>query len=203
MGFWEHIRPRFVWSSAASFPYTFCLGGLSFLAFIVLAFTGLLLMFHYEPGSGSFNSILTIHSYIPFGDIIRSLHYWAGQIMVLTVTLHMLRVIWTKSYKPPRELNWVVGISLLILTLFLDFTGFLLRASQESTSAGTIAHNLVTLIPEVGLDLAYMIFGEPTSPGTSSLKVYVFHCVALPLSAFFLQGYHFWKIRKDGGAKPL
>jgi quinol-cytochrome oxidoreductase complex cytochrome b subunit len=192
-----------VWSSATSVLYTICLGGLSFLSFIVLALSGILLMFHYVPGSGSFSSILNTHSVIPFGDIIRSLHYWAGQIMVLTVTLHMLRVLWTKSYKPPRELNWVIGITLLILTLFLDFTGFLLRGSQESTSAGSIAYNLVTLIPGIGSSLAYMIFGEPTAPGNSSLKVYVFHCVVLPFIASFLQAYHFWNIRKDGGVKPL
>lgn len=202
-GFWAHIRPRMVWSSATSILYTFCLGGLSFLAFILLVFTGILLMFHYEPGPGSFTSILNIQSVIPYGDIIRSLHYWAGQIMVVTVTLHMIRVIWTKSYKPPRELNWVIGVTLLLLTLILDFTGFLLRGSQESTSAGTIAYHLVSSIPGVGEKLAYTFFGEPTIPGVSSLKVYVFHCVVLPLAAFLLQLYHFWKIRKDGGVRPL
>jgi len=132
------------------------------------------------------------------------LHYWAGQLMVVTVNLHMLRVVWTHSYKPPRQLNWLVGVALLLLILFLDFTGYLLIGSQESGAAATVAVNILRLIPgNVGRGLAQILFGEPSALSGSTLVVYVWHCVALPMVALFLQLYHFWRIRRDGGVRPL
>lgn len=201
--FVNHIRPRFVPDGALRVLYTFCLGGLSFLAFIVLGVTGLLLMYHYEPGETAFHSILTISSVIPYGGVIRNLHYWAGQLMVVTVNLHMLRVVWTKSYKPPKQLNWLVGVALLIFVLFLDFTGYLLVGSQESGAAATVAVNIIGLIPVIGIGLAQMLFGEPSALSGSTLVVYVWHCVALPMVIFLLQLYHFWRVRRDGGVRPL
>ena len=202
--FVNHVRPRFVPNGALSVLYTFCLGGLSFLAFIVLGVTGLLLMFHYQPGNGTgFSSILTIASVIPYGGVIRNLHYWAGQVMVVMVNLHMVRVVWTHSYKPPKQLNWLVGVALLILVLFLDFTGYLLIGSQESGAAATVAVNILGLIPVLGTGLAQILFGEPSALSGSTLVVYVWHCVGLPMLALLLQLYHFWRIRRDGGVRPL
>lgn len=202
--FVDHIRPRFVPERAVSVLYTFCMGGLSFLAFIVLGVTGLLLMFHYQPGdSTGFSSILTIASVIPYGGLIRNLHYWAAQVMVVTVNLHMLRVVWTHSYKSPKQLNWLVGVALLILVLVLDFTGYLLIGSQESGAAATVAVNILGLIPGLGTGLAQMLFGEPSALSGSTLMVYVWHCVGLPMIVLGLQLYHFWRIRRDGGVRPL
>lgn len=201
--FLMHIRPRYVPDGALTVLYTFCLGGLSFLAFIVLGITGLLLMFHYQPGDSAFSSILTISTVIPYGGVIRYLHYWAGQLMVVTVNLHMLRVVWTHSYKPPKQMNWVVGVVLLIFILILDFTGYLLIGSQESGAAATVAVNILGLIPGIGTGLAEFVLGEPTALSGSTLVVYVWHCVALPMAAFLLQLYHFWRIRRDGGIRPL
>lgn len=201
--FINHIRPKFIAEEALRIRYTFCLGGLTFLAFIVLGLTGLLLMFHYQPGEESFGSILTISSVLPYGGIIRNLHYWAGQLMVVTVNLHMLRVVWTRSYKPPKQLNWLVGAVLLLLILLLDFTGYLLIGSQESGAAATVAVNILKLIPGLGESLAQMFFGEPSPLSGSTLVVYVWHCLVLPLIAFLLQLYHFWRVRRDGGVRPL
>jgi len=202
--FVNHIRPSFIPTSVLSVLYTFCLGGLSFLAFVVLGITGLLLMFHYQPGeSTGFSSILTIASVIPYGGVIRNLHYWAGQLMVVTVNLHMLRVVWTRSYKSPKQLNWLVGVTLLVMILVLDFTGYLLIGSQESGAAATVAVNILGLIPGVGTALAQVLFGDPSALSGSTLVVYVWHCVVLPLIALLLQLYHFWRIRRDGGVRPL
>jgi quinol-cytochrome oxidoreductase complex cytochrome b subunit len=202
--FVNHIRPRFVSERVLSVLYTFCLGGLSFLAFLVLGITGLLLMFHYQPGENTgFSSVLTIASVLPYGGIIRSLHYWSGQIMVVTVNLHMLRVVWTHSYKSPRQFNWLVGIGLLVLVLVLDFTGYLLIGSQESGAAATVAAHILGLIPGFGSGLAQIFSGEPSALSGSTLVVYVWHCVGLPFVALFLQLYHFWRIRRDGGVRPL
>ena len=202
--FVNHIRPRYVPDKVLSVLYTFCLGGLSFLAFIVLGVTGLLLMFHYQPGdSTGFSSVITIASVIPYGGVIRNIHYWAAQIMVVTVNLHMLRVVWTHSYKSPRQLNWLVGVGLLIFVLVLDFTGYLLIGSQESGAAATIALHIVGLIPSMGTGLGQIGLGNPSSLSGSTLVVYVWHCVGLPMMALILQFYHFWRIRRDGGVRPL
>lgn len=202
--FANHIRPRNVPERALSVRYTFCLGGLSFLAFVVLGVTGLLLMFHYQPGENAgFPSVLTIASVIPYGGIIRNLHYWAGQVMVGTVNLHMLRVVWTHSYRPPKERNWLVGVALLILVLVLDFTGYLLIGSQESGAAAAVAVHILRLIPGIGTGLGQIMFGEPSALSGSTLVVYVWHCVGLPFIALLLQLYHFWRIRRDGGVRPL
>jgi len=161
-------------------------------------------MFHYQPGdSTGFPSILTLASVIPYGGVIRNLHYWAGQVMVVTVNLHMVRVVWTRSYKPPKQLNWLVGVVLLILILFLDFTGYLLIGSQESGAAATVAVNILGLIPGLGTGLAQILFGVPSALSGSTLVVYVWHCVCFPMAAFLLQLYHFWRVRRDGGVRPL
>lgn len=202
--FLNHIRPRSVVKGALSIAYTFCLGGLTFLAFILLCVTGLLLMFHYQPGeSTGFNSLLNLTSVIPYGGVIRNLHFWAGQIIVVTVNLHMLRVVWTHSYKPPKQLNWLVGVVLILLVLILDFTGYLLRGSQESGAAATVAVSILGLIPGVGFPISEILLGRPSALGGSTLIVYVWHCFLFPLVAFLLQLYHFWRIRKDGGVRPL
>lgn len=161
-------------------------------------------MFHYQPGeSTGFSSVLNLTSVIPYGSILRNLHYWAAQIMVITVNLHMVRVIWTHSYKPPKQLNWLVGVSLLILVLTLDFTGYLLVGSQESGAAATVAVHILSLIPGIGMILARIFFGMPSALSGSTLAVYVWHCVALPTAAMYLQLFHFWRIRRDGGVRPL
>ena len=202
--FTVHLRPRSVPERALALFYTFCLGGVSFLAFLVLGTTGILLMFHYQPGpTAGYNSVLNLASVITYGPLFRNLHFWAGQLMVLTVVLHMLRVVWTHAYRPPRELNWVVGVSLLVLTLTLDFTGYLLRGSQESGAAATVAVHLLQLLPGIGNNWAVSFLGRPSALSGSTLAVYVWHCVALPGLTFHLQSYHFWRIRKDGGVKPL
>lgn len=199
-----HIRPRFLPEPVIRLRYTFCLGGLSFLSFIMLAVTGVLLMFHYQPGeSTAFSTMLNLTSVIPYGSIIRNLHYWAGQIMVISVSLHMVRVVWTRSYKPPRQLNWLVGIGLLLSTLILDFSGYLLRGSQESGAAANVAIHIFSLIPFGGPELAQILFGQPSSLSGSTLMVYVWHCVGLPALAWWLQLYHFWRIKRDGGVRPL
>lgn len=203
-GFWSHLRPAYVSRPAARITYTFCLGGLAFLSFIILAGTGVLLLFHYLPGpSGSFASVTEITSVVPFGRLFRSIHFWAGQAMVILVFLHMGRVFYTGSYRPPRELNWIIGVGLLVLTVALDFGGYLLRGNQETLSASAVAANLVLSIPGPGPALARIFFGE-TGPGIGvSLNAYVWHSFGLPLGLGLLAAWHFWKIRRDGFSRPL
>lgn len=199
--FWQHIRPKRIQASALRLMTTFCLGGLSFLFFIITIITGVLLLFHYEPGENAYVTVARISSIIPYGSLIRGLHYWAAQLMVVTVALHMARVVWHHAYRPPREMNWVIGVMLFLLTLLLDFSGYLLRGDQESLSAATVAMGLLNDLPG-GNYLNVIIFGNGLTQGTS-ITLYVWHAFLLTITAFVLQGWHFWRIQRDGGVRPL
>ena len=116
-----HLHPVKVKRHGLKLTYTFCLGGLSFFLFILLTITGIFLMFFYRPvadlgGSVGYTDMQAIRTSVFFGDLVRNLHRWGAHLMVFSVSLHMARVFYTGSYKPPREFNWVVGVILLFLT---------------------------------------------------------------------------------------
>ncbi|MBC2723443.1 cytochrome b N-terminal domain-containing protein [Desulfosporosinus sp.] len=200
--FMGHIRPRQIMTGALRLRATFCLGGFSFLAFLVLTITGVLLLFFYQPGDEAFISLSELNSVLPYGGVIRSLHFWAAQMMVISVFLHMVRVVWSKAYRPLRELNWITGVVLFVLTVILDYSGYLLRGGQESGAAATIGQALFTSLPG-GQALATIFFGQPSSFNGSTLNMYAWHVFILPGVLGFLQMVHFWRIRRDGGVRPL
>ena len=200
--FTEHMRPRQIRAGALRFRATFCLGGFSFLAFIVLVITGVLLLFYYQPGDRAFASLSELNSALPYGGLVRSLHFWAGQMMVISVFLHMVRVVWSRAYRPLRELNWITGVLLFGLTVMLDYSGYLLRGGQESGSAATVGKNLLTLLPG-GHVLATAFFGQPSPLNGSTLSMFVWHIFILAGGASFLQIFHFWRIRRGSGVRPL
>lgn len=200
--FMEHIRPRQLRAGTLRFRATFCLGGFSFLAFIVLAITGVLLVFYYQPGDRAFASLSEIDSALPYGGLVRSLHFWAGQMMVVSVFLHMVRVVWSRAYRPLKELNWVIGVVLFFLTVMLDYTGYLLRGGQESGAAATVGKTLLTIFPG-GQALATVFFGQPSPLNGSTLSIFAWHAFILTGAVGILQMFHFWRIRKNGGVRPL
>ena len=200
--FMEHIRPRQIWAGTLRLRATFCLGGFSFLAFIVLVITGVLLLFYYQPGDRAFASLSELDSALPYGGLVRSLHFWAGQMMVISVFLHMVRVVWSRSYRPIKELNWVTGVALFGLTVMLDYSGYLLRGGQESGAAASVGQTLITSLPG-GHALATVFFGHPSPLNGSTLSIFVWHTFILVGIAGFLQMLHFWRIRRGGGVRPL
>jgi len=130
--------------------YTWCMGGLSFFLFLVLTFTGLLLMFYYRPTlEYAYTDIVGLREHVPLG-IMREMHRWGAHAMVITVWLHMFRVFMTGSYKPPREFNWSVGVIMLVLTLLLSFTGYLLPWDQLAIWAITVGSNMARATPFLG-----------------------------------------------------
>src|ERR687892_717060 len=141
-----HLHPVKLKRHGLKLTYTFCLGGLSFFLFILLTVTGIYLMFFYRPAAElaagqAYQDIETIRNSVVFGDMVRNIHRWGAHLMVITVFLHMGRVFYTGAYKPPREFNWVVGVILLLVTLLLAFSGYLLPWDQLSfwpcTSGGS------------------------------------------------------------------
>ena len=119
-------------------------------SFVVLTITGILLMVYYKPGAElAYDSVKDIHFVVPAGRFIRNIHRWSAHLMVLAVFLHMARVFYTGSYKRPREFNWLIGLALLVLTLGLSFTGYLLPWDQLAYWAITIGANIANSPREV------------------------------------------------------
>jgi quinol-cytochrome oxidoreductase complex cytochrome b subunit len=211
-----HLHPAKVKVHGLKFTHTFCLGGVSFLLFIILTITGILLMFYYRPTiEYAHNDMKDLHFVVSYGTFLRNMHRWAAHGMVLTVILHMVRVFYTGAYKPPREFNWCVGVLLLVFTLFLSFTGYLLPWDQLAYWAVTIGTSMAKATPLLGAegpfsildesgDISFYLRGGTTIGGNTLLRFYVLHCVLVPLLISILMAVHFWRVRKDGGiAGPL
>ena len=214
-----HLHPVKVRRSGIRLSYTWCMGGLTFFLFLVETVTGLLLMFYYRPTvEFAYQDIFHLRENVPLG-IMREVHRWAAHMMVITVWLHMYRVFLTGSYKPPREFNWNVGVILLVLTLLLSFTGYLLPWDQLAVWAITVGTNMARATPVLGhegpgaalvsiggLDMIHagsdvrfgLLAGRFVGEG-ALLRFYVLHCVGFPLAAATLMAVHFWRVRKDGG----
>ncbi len=202
--FFLHIQPVKVSRQTLRPSYTMGLGLISFFLFVILTVTGILLMFYYVPATTqAYDRMLDLRSSVAFGVILRNMHRWAAHAMVATVFLHMCRVFFTGSYKAPREFNWVIGVSLFLLTLFSSFTGYLLPWDQLAYWAITVGTSIAGYAPFVGKAMRFMLLGDATVGQEALLRFYVLHVAVLPLVLVILVAVHFWRIRKDGGlAKP-
>src|SRR5437016_4357416 len=148
-----HLHPAKINRDAVAYNYTWGMGGMTFYVYITLVFTGTLLMFYYHPSKVvAFRDILYLESDVPFGKLLRNMHRWGAHLMVIMVELLLFRVYLTGSYKKPREFNWVVGVLLLVLTLLLSFTGYLLPDDQLGFWAVTVGTNMARATPLLGHD---------------------------------------------------
>ncbi len=185
--------------------YTFALGLIAGILFLVLSVTGLALMLYYVPyPPEAYRSMKDLQFVVTFGIVLRNVHRWSAHGMVGIVFLHMCRVFWTGSYKSPREFNWVVGVLLLLLTLGLSFTGYLLPWDQLAFWAITVGSNIAAYAPAVGGQVKFLLLGGHVIGPMTLLRFYVLHCVMLPLAMVLLISLHIWRVRKDGlsGAEP-
>lgn len=214
-----HLHPVAVRKSGIRLSFTWCMGGLTFFLFLVEVVTGILLMFYYRPvAEYAYKDIQGLRAHVTLG-LMRELHRWGAHAMIIAIWLHMLRVFLTGSYKPPREFNWTIGVVLLVLTMLLSFTGYLLPWDQLAMWAITVGSNMARATPFLGHEgpgaSLVQIGGVPlvhagddarfgllagTFVGPAAiLRFYVLHCVALPTVVTVLIAVHFWRIRKDGG----
>ena len=214
-----HLHPVRLPKHAVKVKYTWCMGGLSFFLFLVLTVTGILLMFYYRPTvEAAYGDIIDLGSQVPLG-IMREIHRWGAHLMVITVWLHMFRVFMTGSYKPPREFNWMIGVILLVLTMFLSYTGYLLPWDQLAIWAVTVGANMARAAPllghegpgaallsigdvnfiHAGADAKFALLGGRFLGEATLLRFYVLHCIGVPFIVMVFMIVHFWRIRKDGG----
>jgi quinol-cytochrome oxidoreductase complex cytochrome b subunit len=199
-----HLHPVKVKRHGLKLTYTYCLGGLSFFLFIVLTITGIFLMFFYRPAAGAGNELAyldmeRLRSGVQFGDLVRSMHRWGAHLMTFTVFLHMARVFYHGAYKPPREFNWVVGVILLLLTLLLAFTGYLLPWDQLALWAVAVGTNMAGFTPVFGQQVEFVLLGGVEIGPETLIRWYVLHVLLLPFVLTIFLAVHFWRIRKDGG----
>lgn len=198
--FFYHLHPPFIPEREARFRYTFGLGGISVFLFLILALTGVLLTFFYVPTpEEAFRSLEIIAFQVPFGWLVRNLHYWAAQAMVVTVALHLLRVVLTGAYKLPRRFNYLLGLALLAITLLLNFTGYVLRWDEGTHWALVVGTNLVKETPLIGGALYRMIVGGLDIGPATAVRFYAWHILGLAVPMFFLIGWHVFRVRRDGG----
>ena len=196
--------------------YTLGLGLISFFLLVIVTISGIFLMIYYNPSiENAYNTMKDIIYVVSGGELMRNIHKWSGEGMIIFVLLHMARVFYTNSYKTGREFNWVVGIVLLIFTFLLNLSGYMLPWDQLSYWALVIVANIIqspkeltdmlgiTKYFDIGGFMKELLLGGLV-PGKESLtRVYLLHIVVLPLFLFVFLGVHFWRIRKDGGlTKP-
>lgn len=204
--FMLHWFPAKIHKASLAWSYSFWLGTASAALFLLLILSGGPLLFLYVPSvERAYASIKDIEYVITFGSWIRSVHRVSAHLMVAAVALHMVRVFLTGAYKngvgrgQRREWNWVLGIALLLLTLFLSFTGYLLPWDQLAYWAVTVGTNIAASIPFIGPQIRELLIGGRAIDQPTLIRFYVLHCIVLPGAMGVIFGYHMWRVGKDGG----
>src|SRR6201992_4305928 len=213
------LHPVAVRKSGIRLSFTWCMGGLTFFLYIAEVVSGVLLMFYYRPVvEYAYMDIQDLRAHVTLG-VLREIHRWGAHAMIIAIWLHMMRVFLTGSYKPPREFNWVVGVLLLVLTMLLSFTGYLLPWDQLAIWAITVGSNMARATPFLGhegpgaslvklngvsmitsgSDAKFALLGGRSVGEMTLNRFYVLHCVAIPLAVSLLIMIHFWRVRKGGG----
>ena len=195
-----HFRPPTVPEKTLKFSLTWGLGGMAAVLIFLQLGTGLLLKFVYVPTPlGAYKSILVLSNEVVFGQLIRNIHHWSANFLVLIVFLHMLRVFFTGAFHPPRQFTWIIGLGLFGLVLTANFTGYLLPYDQLAYWAVTVSTGMLGYIPVLG-SLFQQIIRGGNEIGPSTLNMFfAIHTAAVPMGLIVLMAFHFWRIRKSRG----
>ncbi len=177
----------------------FALGGTPAYLFVVQIVTGILLAFYYEASaSGAYQSVRFITEEAAFGWYLRSIHKWAATLMIAAVVLHQMRVYFTGAYRKPREINWMVGMCLLIVTLMTGFTGYSLVFEQLSFWGATVGANIMDVVPVVGSTMKSLLLAGSTYNTRTLSRFFVLHAAVLPVTLILLVAVHIAIIRMQG-----
>lgn len=199
--FFLHVYPVKVPGRVLRFRYSWRLGYILTVLFAITYLSGIYLMFFYTPSVASaYGDMQQLRTGIGFGQLVRNVHRWSAHLMVLVVVVHLARVFFAGAYKRPRQFNWVLGVGLLLATLGLSFSGYLLPWDQLSYWAVTVGTNLVNYVPALGRILRDLLLGGAQIGQATLLRFYALHVVVLPLTLTVLLALHIWRVRKDGFA---
>src|SRR5690348_12889319 len=195
-----HLFSTKVRTRVLSVRATWYLGTLTLGTFLILVATGILLLLSYHPSvPQAYADTKDLQFVVSSGMFLRNLHRWSAHAMVFLVFAHMFKVFYRGAYRPPRQFNWVIGVFLLLITLLLSYTGYLLPWDQLAYWAVTVGSNIAKAVPVMGKQIRFLMLGGNEVNANALLRFYVLHCVILPLVAVLLIAVHFWRIRKDGG----
>jgi menaquinol-cytochrome c reductase cytochrome b subunit len=183
---------------------SFCFGGITFFLFLMLAASGYIMTIYYVPSpEQAYQTVDYITHEVSLGYVIRGVHYWAANLMIVTVLLHMIRVFIYGAYKKPRELNWITGVLLLLLILAFGFTGYLLPWDQKAYWATNVGTSIVGTVPFIGEYVMKIVRGGTDLGALTLLRFYSLHVIFLPMAAVILLVGHFFMIRRHGVSTPL
>jgi len=195
-----HLHPQSIKKDALVFNRTFGLGGMAALLIVIQFITGIMLRFYYEPfPQQAYDSILHLQDNVLFGQLIRNIHHWCGVFLVIIAFLHLLRVFFTGGFQSSRKLNWIIGLVLLILIVFSNFTGYLLPWDQLAYWAVTVGTSLLNYFPVIGEGIRQFVLAGDDVNANTLIIFYNFHTAVLPILLLLLMAYHFWRVRKAGG----
>ena len=195
-----HLFSTKVRTRMLSLSTTWYLGTLTFGTFLILVATGIPLMFYYHPSvPQAYADTKDLQFVVSSGLFLRNLHRWSAHAMVFLVFAHLFKVFYRGAYRSPREFNWVIGVILLLITLLLSYTGYLLPWDQLAFWAITVGSNIASAVPVMGNKIHFLLLGGNMVNANALLRFYVLHCMILPLVALLFVAVHFWRIRKDGG----
>jgi quinol-cytochrome oxidoreductase complex cytochrome b subunit len=197
-----HVHPVKVREKALRFSHTYWLGGVTLACAVLLVATGVPLMFYYHPSvPQAYRDMKELQYVVDNGVFLRNLHRWAAHLMVFAAFLHMLRVFYHGAYKPPRQFNWVIGVVLLLVTLLLSYTGYLLPWDQLAFWGVSVGTNMAREAPVIGEKIRFLLLGGNVVSENALLRFYVLHCVVMPVALLVFLAVHIWRIRKDGGVQ--
>src|SRR5512133_423953 len=200
--FLKHLFPRVVLEKNLRLSYTFCLGGVAFSAFLIMLASGMLLLVYYQPTpERAFNSILFLESTVWGGTYLRSLHRLTSHALLILLFLHTLRVILTGAYHRPRQLNWVIGMLLLLLCVFEAYTGYLLPMDQLAYWATQTGMELLRSLPFGDAARAVLVPDGVGGP-LSLLRFFALHVAIIPIALLSMSMLHFFVIRRQKGILP-
>jgi quinol-cytochrome oxidoreductase complex cytochrome b subunit len=195
-----HFRPRKVAEKTLRFNLTWGLGGMAAVLVSLQLLTGILLKFAYGPvPTQAYESLVHLQEGFLFGQLVRNIHFWSANLLVIVVCLHGLRVFFTGGFHPPRRLNWIVGLSLFILVLASNLTGYLLPWDQLAFWATTICAGMLEYIPLIGSRLQQVVLGGPQIGPATLRNFFALHTAVFPPLIVMLMAFHFWRVRKAGG----
>jgi len=195
-----HLRPAKVHVRAIRFTHTFGLGGMALVLILLLAFSGIMMMFAYEPSpERAWQSIYAFEQEVLFGKLVRGVHHWSANLLIAVTILHFLRVFLTGAFHGRRRSNWLIGLGVLFFVLLSGFTGYLLPWDQTAYWAITICTEMLGKVPGIGQFLQGAIVGGAEIGSATVINFYALHIAITPLMLAVLLSWHFWQIRVAGG----
>lgn len=198
--FFHHLHPPTIPAAQARWRYTLGAGGTAIFLMLILVITGAFEMFYYIPTpTEAALSIQSLTYHVPFGGLVRNLHFWSAQLLIIISAVHLMRVVFTGAYIPPRRFNYLLGLALFVASIFLNFTGYILRWDTGIQWALVVGTNLIKTIPFFGNNLYTILIGgiEPGSP--TLIRFYAWHVFGLMILSAILIGWHAFRVLRDGG----